>query len=374
MTKHNVKVATVILVALASALAQAENVTIKIGSSNPLTGAGAVEGKDAENGLRMAIEDINKKGVTIEGRSVNFVLDSQDDQGDPRVGVQVAQKLVDDGVDVVIGPFYSGVTIPASAIYSKANIPILTTATNPTVTTLGHDNLFQINPSDARLGGEMAKYASSALKAKKAAIIDDRTAYGEGVADEFEKVAKQTGISVVEREYTNDKASDFKGILTKIRGNMPDVIFFGGYSQQAGLLIKQMHAIGINAILLGGDSVCSVNTGTLGGPDSESVRCPIGGTTLSATSAGIKFTKDYQSRFGVQPQLYAAVYYDAMYMFVDALSKAGGVQPEPLIKALHAIDYKGIAGQYSFMKSGELANPTITIYGFKGGQLVPVVR
>lgn len=164
----------------------------------------------------MAIDTLNKKGVVIGGKTANFVLDSQDDQGDPRIGVQVAQKLVDDDVNVVIGPFYSGVTIPASAIYGKANIPILTTATNPTVTTLGHTNLFQINPSDARLGGEMAKYAASALKAKKAAIIDDRTAYGEGVADQFEKVGKESGIAIVAREYTNDKASDFKAILTKI--------------------------------------------------------------------------------------------------------------------------------------------------------------
>ncbi|PRX21646.1 ABC-type branched-subunit amino acid transport system substrate-binding protein [Paraburkholderia sp. BL18I3N2] len=350
-------------------LAHADTIDVKIGNSGPLTGNGAVAGKDAENGLRLAIDELNAKGVTIGGKKANFILDSQDDQGDPRVGVQVAQKLVDDHVDAVMGPFYSGVTLAAATVYGPSKIPVITSATNPAVTRQGMTNLFQVLPSDSRLGGEMARYAVASLKAKKAAIIDDRTAYGGGVADEFEKVVRQSGVDIVDREYTNDKATDFKAILTKIRATMPDVVFFGGYSQQAGLLVKQMHGLGIKALLLGGDAICNPDTGSIGGEQSASVRCPIGGSPLAGTSLTGKFHDAYVAKFKAQPQIYSAVFYDAMNMVAAAMQKAGSTKSDVVVKQLRDTDYTGIVGQYSFTSSGELKSPTVTIYKFAGSKL-----
>jgi branched-chain amino acid transport system substrate-binding protein len=354
--------------------AHADNLTVKIGSSQPLTGGGAVAGKDAENGLRLAIDELNEKNLVINGKKVGFVLQSEDDQADPRIGVQVAQKLSDSGVNAVIGPFYSGVFLAAASVYKEADVPLLTDATNPAVTHQGLSKLFQVTPNDSRLGGEMAKYAVTLKNIKTAAIIDDRTAYGGGVADEFEKVAKQSGLKIVDREYTNDKATDFKAILTKISAAMPDVIFFGGYSQQAGLMVKQMHSLGIKSILFGGDAICNPDTGSIGGKDSESIRCPIGGAPLDAGTASAKFGQSFLVKYKAKPQIYSAVWYDAMNMLAQAMVKAQSTQAGPVSEALHTMHYKGIIGDYEFTDTGELKAPTITIYEFVNGDLRPVVR
>jgi branched-chain amino acid transport system substrate-binding protein len=204
-------------VAAAPAPAKPEIIVVKIGHVAPLTGPIAHLGKDNENGARLAIEDANAKKVEIDGKLVQFELLGEDDQADPKTGTVVAQKLVDAKVAGVVGHLNSGTTIPASAIYNQAGLPqISPSATNPKYTQQGFNTAFRVMANDIQQGSVVGTYAVKDLGGKKIAIIDDRTAYGQGLADEVEKAAKAAGATIVAREFTTDKATDFKAILTKI--------------------------------------------------------------------------------------------------------------------------------------------------------------
>ncbi|MCB1986961.1 MAG: branched-chain amino acid ABC transporter substrate-binding protein, partial [Burkholderiaceae bacterium] len=209
---------TAVLVALAFAgTVQAEEQVITIGHSGPLSGPNAFAGKDNENGVRMAIEELNAKKITVAGKTLKFELVSEDDQCDARSGVSVAQKFVDSGVKYVLGPYCSGVTIPASRVYSQGGAMVSTVGTNPKVTQGGYKNLFRIIASDTQIGSNMAIYAANVMKVKNVAVIDDRTAFGQGVAEEFSKEAKTLGLTVVGQEFTTDKSTDFLSILTSLK-------------------------------------------------------------------------------------------------------------------------------------------------------------
>ncbi len=238
--------------------ASAQDMVVKIGHVGPTSGAIAHLGKDNENGARMAIEALNAKGVMIGGKKAKFELLAEDDGGDPKQGTSAAQKLVDSKVNGVIGHLNSGTSIPASKIYSDAGIPqISPSATNPKFTRNGYKTTFRVVADDVHLGGTLGKYAVTQLKGKSIAVIDDRTAYGQGVADEFEKGVKGAGGKTVAREFTNDKATDFTAILTSIKAKNPDVVFFGGMDAVAGPMMRQMKQLGISAKFVGGDGICS---------------------------------------------------------------------------------------------------------------------
>ncbi|SAK66960.1 extracellular ligand-binding receptor [Caballeronia arationis] len=360
-------------VAAASACVQVHaQEVVTIGHSAPLTGPQAVNGKDNENGARMAIDDLNKRGVTVAGKKVTFKLDSEDDQADPKIGVQIAQKLSDSGIVAVVGPYNSGVAIPASRVYNTAGIPMLPVASNPALTKQGFKNIFRIGASDEQLGGTMAEFAVKTLKAKTAAIIDDRTAYGQGVAEEFARVAKAQGLQIVDNQYTNSNATDFLGILTTIKSKNPDVIFFGGYAAQGAPMAKQMRQRGIRAKLLGGDGICSADMGKVAGADASIVYCAQGGTSLDKTPAGSDFLKRYKDTYHTDTQVYAVSYYDGVMLLADAMVKAGTTTDKAkLIAQLAKSDYKGIAGTYSFDPKGDLIGAPTTVYIIKNGLPAP---
>ncbi|MGF6414872.1 branched-chain amino acid ABC transporter substrate-binding protein [Paraburkholderia sp. MM5482-R1] len=364
-----VAVAAIGLMAAASAGAQ-EIVTI--GLSAPLTGPQVAGGKDAENGARLAIDDLNKENLKIAGKPVTFKLEPVDDQADPKIGVQVAQSLVDRGVVAVVGPYNSGVAIPASRIYNSANLPLLPTASNPALTTQGFKNIFRIGASDSSLGGTMADFASKTLKAKTAVVIDDRTAYGQGVADEFEKVAKARGIQVVGKEFTNSQATDFRSILTSIKGKNPDVIFYGGYDAQGAPMAKQMRALGLRAKLLGGDSICTAEMGKVAGDAASIVYCAQGGVAPDKTAEGREYVKKYHDTYHTDLQVYGVNYYDGVKLLADAIVKAGtATDKQKVIAQLAKTNYKGIAGTYSFADNGELKGAPTTVYVIRNGAPVP---
>jgi branched-chain amino acid transport system substrate-binding protein len=349
------------------ALAQAQEV-VTIGHSAPLTGPQAVNGKDNENGARLAVDELNKKGVVVAGKKVTFKLDSEDDQADPKVGVQIAQKLADSGVVAVLGPYNSGVAIPASRVYNSAGIPMLPVASNPALTQQGFNNIFRIGASDVQLGGTMATFAVKTLHAKTAAVVDDRTAYGQGVADEFTRVAKAAGLQIVDTEYTNSSATDFLGILTSIKAKNPDVIFFGGYAAQGAPMAKQMIQRGLRAKLLGGDGICSADMGSVAGDAASIVYCAQGGVSLDRTVAGREFLQRYKAAYHTDTQVYAVSYYDGMKLLADAMVKAGTTTDKAkLIAQLAKTDYKGVAGTYSFDAHGDLKGAPTTVYVIKNG-------
>jgi branched-chain amino acid transport system substrate-binding protein len=354
--------------------ASAQEQIVKIGHVGPISGAIAHLGKDNENGARMAIDELNAKGVTIGGKKVKFELLAEDDAADPKQATAAAQKLVDAKVNGVVGHLNSGTTIPASKIYYDAGIPqISPSATNPKYTQQGFNTAFRVVANDGQLGGTLGRYAVQINHAKKIAVIDDRTAYGQGVAEEFIKGVKSKGGSaqVVARQYTNDKATDFNAILTAIKAKNPDTVFFGGMDAVAGPMLRQMKALGINAKFMGGDGICSEGLAKLAGDamaDGQVVCAEAGGVEENQKKGMEDFRAAFKKKFGVDVQIYAPYVYDAVMTMADAMQKAGSAEPAKYLPVLAKIHHKGVTGNIAFDKKGDMLDATLTLYTYKGGK------
>ncbi|ALK29013.1 Amino acid ABC transporter, periplasmic amino acid-binding protein [Burkholderia plantarii] len=341
---------------------------VKIGHVAPLTGGIAHLGKDNENGARLAVEEINAKGLTIGGQKITLQLDAQDDAADPRTATQVAQKLVDDKVVAIVGHLNSGTTIPASKIYSDAGIvQISPSATNPAYTQQGFKTTYRVVATDAQQGPALANYAQS-KGYKSVAVVDDSTAYGQGLANEFEKKAKALGLKVLSHDATNDKAVDFRAILTKIKGENPDVIMYGGMDATGGPFAKQAKQLGLRAKVLAGDGVCTEQLSDLAGDASANVVCSQAGAALEKMPGGSEFEAKYQKRFGQPIQIYSPFTYDAVYIIVDAMKRANSTDPAKILAAMPATDYKGVIGETVFDSKGDLKHGVISLYDYKGGK------
>ena len=346
---------------------------IKIGHVGPTSGAIAHLGKDNENGARMAIEELNAKGVMIGGKKMKLELLAEDDAGDPKQGTSVATKLVDAKVAGVIGHLNSGTTIPASQIYSAAGIPqISPSATNPKYTRQGFKTVFRVVADDVHLGSTLGKYAVTTLKGKSIGVIDDRTAYGQGVAEEFKKAVEAAGGKVAGHEFTTDKATDFNAILTTLKGKKVDVVFFGGMDAVAGPMIKQMAQLGIKAKFMGGDGICSSELPKLAGDalKDNMVYCAEAGGVEGEAKAGMeKFKTDFKAKYNADVQVYAPYVYDALNIMVAAMVKADSADPAKYLPALAATaDYKGVTGTIAFDEKGDIKNGALTLMTYKGGK------
>ena len=342
---------------------------VKIGHVGPLTGAIAHLGKDNENGARLAVEEINAAGLKIDGKAVKLQLVTEDDASDPKTGTAVAQKLVDAKVVGIVGHLNSGVSIPASKIYNDAGITqISPSSTNPQYTLQGFKVTYRVVATDAQQGPALASYTNKVLKAKKVAIIDDATAYGKGLADEFEKAAKAAGITIVAREATNDKATDFKAILTKVKGRAPDVIMYGGMDATGGPLAKQAGELGIKAKIVAGDGVCTDKVAELAGPAVSNIVCSEAGMALQNMAKGADFSKKYEARFKGPVQVYAPFTYDAVYVLVDAMKRAKSTTAAAVLAQMPSTNYPGLIGNIAFDQKGDMKEGVITIYDFKGGK------
>ena len=373
---------TVLAVAFSFAgLSAAQDMVVKIGHVGPISGSIAHLGKGNENGAKMAIEDLNAKGVTIGGKKVKLELAAEDDAADPKQGTAVAQKLVDMKVAGVVGHLNSGTSIPASKIYSAAGIPqISPSATNPAFTRAGYKTTFRVVADDVHLGGTLGRYAVKNLKGKSIAVIDDRTAYGQGVAEEFAKAVKAAGGNIVGTEFTTDKATDFMPILTTLKGKKPDVIFFGGMDAVAGPMMRQMKNLGINAKFMGGDGICSSELAKLAGDgmaDGQVVCAEAGGVEGSQKAGLDKFNADFKKKFNADVQVYAPYVYDALNVMVAAMVKAGSSEPAKYLPELAKTDkFKGVTGDISFDEKGDVKNGALTLYTYKAGKrdAIAVVR
>jgi len=347
---------------------------VRIGHVGPISGAIAHLGKDNENGARLAIEELNAAGVTIDGRPVTLELLVEDDAADPKQGTAVAQKLVDAKVAGVIGHLNSGTTIPASKIYSEAGIPqISPSATNPKYTRQGFRTAFRVVADDTQLGSTLGKYAVGTLMGKAIAVIDDRTAYGQGVAEEFRKAVVAAGGKVVDTEFTTDKATDFNAILTTIKGKKPDVVFFGGMDAVAGPMLKQMKSLGMQAKFMGGDGICTTELVKIAGDaiDDDQVYCAEAGGVEGEAKVGMDaFKARFKAKFGADVQVYAPYVYDAVNIMVAAMVKAHSSDPAKYLPALAATaNYKGVTGPISFDAKGDIKNGALTLKTVRGGRL-----
>ncbi|HWM42640.1 MAG TPA: branched-chain amino acid ABC transporter substrate-binding protein [Burkholderiales bacterium] len=344
---------------------------VKIGHVGPLTGGIAHLGKDNENGARLAIDEANEAKTKIDGKDVKFVLVAEDDQADPKVGTTVAQKLVDAKVVGVVGHLNSGTSIPASPIYNQAGIPVISgSATNPKLTEQGFKTQFRVVARDDQQGPAVANYLRANNKPQTVAVIDDATAYGEGIANEVEKTLKAAKITVLPREKGTDKTTDWKAILTKLRGRNPDAVFYGGMDATGGPLLKQGRELGIKAVFSFGDGACTDKMKELAGDAADGLLCSQAGIPPQAASK--KFLEAYKKKFNTDPILYSPFTYDAVNLMIEAMKKANSTDPKKYLPELQKLSFTGASGPISFDPKGDRKDAEITMFTMKGGKLEPI--
>ena len=361
--------------ALIAGTAHAQDVqVVKIAHAGPVSGGIAHIGKDTENGVRLAVEDLNAQALVIGGKKIKFELAAEDDAGDPRQATAVAQKLCDQKVAGVVGHLQSGTSIPASAVYAKCDMPHITaSASNPDLTKPGHKTTFRLIANDNALGAALALFGADHLKIKTVAIIDDRTAYGQGVASVFKATALQKGVKVVGEEFTNDKATDFMAILTSIKNKKPDAIFYGGLDAQAGPMLRQMEQLGLSGVkYFGGDALCTEKLPELASKTQalKNVTCATGGASVDKMQGGADWKKRYDAKFPGQFQIYSPYAYDATMVLADAMKRANSVDPKVFNAFISKTEYKGVTANIAFTSKGELTTPAVTLYTYKDGRRV----
>jgi branched-chain amino acid transport system substrate-binding protein len=346
-------------------------VEIRIGHVGPLTGGIAHLGKDNENGARLAVEEANAARIKIDGKEVKFTFLAEDDQADPKTGTTVAQKLVDAKVAGVVGHLNSGTSIPASPIYAQAGVPVISgSATNPKLTEQGFKSQFRVVGRDDQQGPAIASYLATTKKPKLVAVIDDATAYGEGIANEVEKTLKAANIKVLPREKGTDKTTDWKAVLTKLRGRSPDAVFYGGMDATGGPLLKQGRELGIKAVFSFGDGACTDKMKELAGDAAEGMLCSQAG--IPPQAADKKFLEAYKKKFNMDPILYAPFTYDAANLLIAAMQKANSADPKKYLPELQKIDFTGATGKIAFDDKGDRKDAEMTIFTMKGGKLDPI--
>ena len=358
----------------APAVVSGDAVSVPFAVAGPVSGPIAHIGKDVENGVRMAIDEINATKPVIGGKAVQFKLLAEDDAGEPKQATAIAQKLCDSKAVAVVGHLQSGTSIPASRIYHDCGIPQITpSASNPDLTKPGYNNVFRAIANDNQLGRAVAEYAVQKAGVKTVAIVDDRTAFGQGLAVLFKEVAEKNGVKVVANEYTTDKAVDFMAILTNIRTKKPDAILFGGLDAQAGPMLRQMQQLGMSDVeLFGGDAICTTGLPALASnsPNVANVICATGGASINQTGEQKDWMQRYEAKFPKQFQMYSPYAYTATYVLVEAMKQADSTDPKVYLPKLAAIQYKGLTGNVSFTPQGELVEPTVTLYTYKDGKRV----
>ena len=351
----------------------ADEICVKIGSGEPKSGGIAHIGKDNENGVQLAINEINAKGdLIIGGKKVKLVLVGEDDAADPKQGTIVAQKLVDEKVAAVVGHATSGVSIPANAVYSAAGfVQVSPSSTDPTYTLKsnktpkGSVSSYRVVATDAQQGPALAKYMLN-HGVKTIAIIDDSTQYGKGLADQVEKSMKDAGATVVAREATSDKTSDFKALLTKIKSLNPDYVFWGGMDDTGATLAKQLKELGLNSKLAGADGLCTAKFMELSGAAGKGAVCSQAGMPLEKMPKGAEFSANYEKTFpGQKVQIYAPFAYDATYAIVAAMKLANSVEPEAIAAAMPKVSIEGLIGPIAFDEKGDIKNGAISIFEVK---------
>ena len=364
------------LAMVAGAVMAQDTQVIKIGHVGPVSGPQAHYGKDNENGARMAIDELNTQNIVINGKKIKWEIQAEDDAADPKQGTAAAQKLCDAKVAGVVGHLNSGTTIPASKVYNDCGIPHVTgAATNPALTKPGYKTTFRIIANDNALGAGLAFYAVDTLKLKTVAVVDDRTAYGQGVAEVFKKTAAAKGMKVVDEQFTTDKATDFMAILTAIKAKNPDAIFFGGMHPQAAPMLRQMEQLGMNNVkYFGGDGICTQEIIQLvaGAKTLGNVICAEGGSSLDKMPGGKAWKAKYDAKYPGQFQVYSPYTYDATFLIVDAMKRANSVDPKVYTAELAKSNFKGVTSTIQFEPNGEMKNPSISLYIYKDGKKVPL--
>jgi branched-chain amino acid transport system substrate-binding protein len=340
-----------------------ENATlIKLGFAAPLTGPQALYGKDMQNGIELAIDEINRAHPKLQGQPIQFQLIAEDDQADPRIATQIAQRFVDAKVSGILGHFNSGTSIPASKIYYQAGIAQLAMASSALYTQQNFDTAFRMFTSDAQQGKAMGDFVVTQLKHKRIVIIDDRTSYGQGLANEFEKAAHAAGGNILLREYTSDKETDFMSLLTSLKHSKADAIFYAGTAVQSASLVKQMRRLGLKAAFFSGDMSYSDFFLKSAKQAAEGSFVSIAGVPLNKMPGHQKFTENYIKRYGAV-QLYAPYAYDGAKAMMQAILKADSANPNQYLPILAQTNMPAVTvNTLQYDAQGDIKDNSITVY------------
>lgn len=344
---------------------------IKIGCAAPLTGDQAQLGIDNCRGVELAVDQANEKGIGIPGLKLEAL--SLDDQHNPAQAVNVAKKYVADrDVVGVIGHFNSSCTKPASAVYHEARMVQITAAsTNPELSKQGFDTFFRVAATDDFQGPKAAEFAYKKLRMKKIFIIDDKTTYGKGLADEFEKQARKLSLEILGHEGITQGDKDFTPLLTKIKPFAPELIYFGGIYPEGALVIRQIRSLGITATFMGGDGLATPIFIQLASPEiAEGTYATMVGGDMKKMPGASQFIKDYETRYGEIGQ-WSAYGYDAANILIQAVQKAGKKDREAVLRAMREIpSFPGVTGDAVFDSKGDNQNQFIGVFKVEKGELI----
>lgn len=343
---------------------------IKIGTAGPLANAEALFGNTWQNGMQLAINEANAAGG-INGQKL--VLVRQDDQGDPKQGTLLAQKFCDDDfILAVIANFNSGVTIPSSDVYNRCGMPQVTNSSNPKVTEAGYDNLFRPIANDFMQGGAPATYALQTLGAKTAAIVHDKQAFGEGVATVFRQSFEKGGGKVTSFSGVTATDVDFSAVITQLKRENPDVVYFGGTMPGVGLFLKQLRALGMKSAFFAADPAFLPDLITTAGPaNAAGAIISFQAPPYDANPKLVKFRDAYKKTFSEEPGPYSAYGYNEAAVILEAMKRAGsGITRASIVKQLHNTKLDGLMGLVEFDNKGELKSPTLFLYKVRGNDFV----
>ncbi len=356
----------VLILCLVSFGCQKKEDAIRIGIAGPMTGDQAKMGMDFKNGATLAVEEWNSKGGIL-GKNIDLIV--SDDQHDPKQAVSVANKMVNEGVAGVIGHFNSSCSIPASDVYNRAGIPMVTPgSTNPQLTERGYKNVFRVCGRDDQQGKVGAEYVSQILKLLRVAVLHDKTTYGQGLADEFKRFLGQE-VEVVYYGGIVQGDKDFKMILTTAKSKNPELIFFGGIYPEAGLLVKQAKELGLNAPFMSGDGTIDAKFIEIAGPQAAE------GTLLTFSPdpnnipTAKSFIEHYRARFGeIGP--YSIYAYDATNILLTAIREAQSTEGKRITDKLHTLEFDVALGKITFDAKGDVTVSPYVVWITHDGKFV----
>jgi branched-chain amino acid transport system substrate-binding protein len=336
---------------------------VRIGLGAPLTGPDAGFGAELRSGVEQAVLDINAKGGIL---GQHLVLHIGDDGSDPKKGVAVANKFVAQKVSFVVGHFNSTVTLPTSEIYSDHGVLDITPASvNPQVTERGLDFIFRTCGRDDQQAGVAAKYLA-AQGAKKIAILHDRTTYGKDLADKTRKALLDLGIKEVLYDGVDKGEKDYSAMITRIKASGADFLYWGGGAADAGLIVRQMRAQGINTVLIGTDAIASDDFAAAAGDAAQGTLMTMPPDPRRRPEAA-QAVQRFEAR-GIEPEAYTLYAYAAVEVIEEAAEAASSLDPAAMAKLMHSgVPFKTVLGTISYDAQGDRTEPDYVMFVWKKG-------
>ena len=340
---------------------------VKLGFAAPLTGDNAIYGQGMKRAVELAIEEANASAEAKEA-GVTFALNAQDDAGDPKQAVNVANVLAGDAKVVgVVGHFNSGCSIPAAPVYEKASLAMVTVSSNPVLTASGLANVNRVVAKDDAQGGFAGDLAMK-LGHDEVALIDDGTPYGQGLAAEFKKAYTAAGGSIAAEDRIQAKEVDFSALVTKIKGVKPSAVYYAGAHTEGALISKQMKDAGLNVPVMGGDMLYTPEYIELAGEgNAEGDIATALGLPLDQQPKGTEFTEKYKQKFNAAPEAYDSYAYDAAWAIINAVVSAG-TERAAVMEAVRGGSIDGVTGALAFDENGDNKQQVISAYTVEGGE------